>query len=167
MKKGDFARFRPGYFDNHEGQEIYEILSLSQRGDVKLKGIPYLDIRECDLLLVQPDLKYWPKSKGQSGTEEQFQNECAKVLELKREDFYHCPNGGNRDAITGAKLKKAGTKKGVPNLIIVGKMMVIELKVGNNKPTAEQVWWLEKYRAIGWRAFWVNSLDEFLNLIGT
>ena len=110
-------------------------------------------------------LKYWPKSKGQSGTEEQFQNACAHYLDLKGVAYYHCPNGGNRDAVTGAKLKRAGVKRGVPDLIIVGKLLVIELKVGNNKPTAQQVWWLEKYRAIGWRAFWVNSLDEFLDAI--
>jgi len=110
-------------------------------------------------------LKYWPQSKGQTGTEEALQNACAMALELKGVVFYHCPNGGNRDAVTGAKLKKAGVKEGVPDLIILSKLLVIELKVGYNKPTAEQVWWLEKYREIGWRAFWVNSLDEFLALI--
>ena len=110
-------------------------------------------------------LKYWPHSKGQSGTEEALQNDCAKILDLKGEVFYHCPNGGNRDAVTGAKLKRAGVKRGVPDLIIVGKMLAVELKVGNNKPTSEQIKWLEDYRAIGWGAYWVNSLDEFLALI--
>jgi hypothetical protein len=122
-------------------------------------------------------LKYWPASKGQTGTEDALQNACAMALDLKGIAYYHCPNGGKREfqinskgkkyCIAGQQLKKAGVKAGVPDLIIVDKLLVVELKVGSNKPTPEQVWWLEKYLAIGWRAFWVNSIDEFLDLIGT
>jgi hypothetical protein len=111
-------------------------------------------------------LKHWPHGKGQSGTEEALQYACVKYLDMIRAVYYHCPNGGNRDAVTGAKMKKAGTKKGVPDLIILSHKLVVELKVGRNKPTAEQEWWLEQYKAIGWKAVWVNSIDEFLDLIG-
>lgn len=111
------------------------------------------------------NLKYLPSHKGQTGTEEALQVACASYLRLNRIRFFHCPNGGNRDAVTGAKLKAQGVQRGVPDLIITDLLLVVELKVGSNKPTPEQIEWMENYRAIGWGAWWVNSLDEFIALI--
>jgi hypothetical protein len=44
--------------------------------------------------------------------------------------WFHPPNGGSRNAREGAKLKKMGTKAGVPDLVFVyaGAAYFIELK---------------------------------------
>lgn len=47
--------------------------------------------------------------------------EVCETLMLKYpelEMLYHVPNGGRRDAVTGAKLKAEGVKPGVPDLVL-------------------------------------------------
>lgn len=63
--------------------------------------------------------------------------------------IFAIPNGGRRDKREAAGLKRAGVRAGVPDLMIpVARHgyhgMFIELKVGNNKPTAKQTEWLCK-----------------------
>ena len=72
------------------------------------------------------------------------------------------PNGGARDAITGARMKAEGVKRGVLDLQLAsGRTLpngtrapgiVIEMKVGKGKLTPEQVEWLAHYQAEGWIA---------------
>ena len=54
--------------------------------------------------------------------------------------MYHVPNEGKRSAITGARMKQAGLKAGVPDVCLptahggyIG--LYIEMKVKPNKPT--------------------------------
>ena len=42
----------------------------------------------------------------------------AEYLDLKGYCWCHVPNGGNRSAVTGARMKKQGTKRGVPDNFI-------------------------------------------------
>ena len=61
---------------------------------------------------------------------------CLKLL-------YHVPNGGKRDKAEAAKLKRMGVKPGVCDIVLPAARggyhgLYIELKVGTNKPTAEQ-----------------------------
>jgi hypothetical protein len=113
------------------------------------------------------DYKYWPKSKGQQGSEEAFQIAVATFLDYHLPEFswYHPPNGGKRNLVTATSLKKQGTKRGVPDIIIVSHKTVVELKAREGKPEQEQLQWLESYRKIGWHAYWCNSMDEFLSIM--
>lgn len=84
------------------------------------------------------------------------------------------PNGSKRDAITGARLKREGVKRGVPDLflpvprILWGPGVIIktyhglfiELKVGRNKPTIEQRAWLDNLEAQGYDTYVCYSWYE-------
>lgn len=83
---------------------------------------------------------------------------CWAALQAQRLPELHClyaiPNGGKRDAREAAKLKTTGTRAGVPDICLPvprGKYnnLYIELKVGKNKPSPEQIKWHERLRANG------------------
>lgn len=62
--------------------------------------------------------------------------------------LFHIPNGGSRNRIEAAHLKRQGVKPGVPDLCLPvargGRHgLFIELKYGRNRPTAEQKAWLQ------------------------
>lgn len=72
-----------------------------------------------------------------------------KYPELKL--MYHVPNEGKRSALTGSRLKQAGLKPGVPDIVLpvarggyIG--LYIELKYGSNKTTENQKDWLRDLR---------------------
>lgn len=46
-----------------------------------------------------------------------------------------------------------------------GKYLVIETKVGNNKPTAIQEYRLEEYLKAGAVSFWCNSFEDYIDKI--
>ena len=61
--------------------------------------------------------------------------------------LYAVPNGGKRDKVTAARMKREGLKAGVPDVVLpVARMgyhgFYLELKVGKNKTSAEQAAWL-------------------------
>lgn len=89
----------------------------------------------------------------------------------------HIPNGGQRNAIVGAKLKAMGTVPGYPDIMIfhpesgvslsrrdgwgdrrVG--LAIELKVRPNKPTEEQLAIHDLLRMARWLVVVCYGLDE-------
>lgn len=60
---------------------------------------------------------------------------------------YHVPNGGSRNKIEAANLKRQGVKAGVPDLCFPAARrgyhgMYIEMKWGKNKPTDLQEEWI-------------------------
>lgn len=62
--------------------------------------------------------------------------------------MYHIPNGGSRNQIEAANLKRQGVKAGVPDIFLPvpsGKYhgLYIEMKYGKNKPTEKQIKWLK------------------------
>ena len=68
--------------------------------------------------------------------------------------LHHIPNGGKRDAIEGKHLKEMGVKAGVPDLHLPVPMrgyhsLYIEMKVGRNKTSPVQEWWIEHLREMG------------------
>ncbi len=69
--------------------------------------------------------------------------------------MFAIPNGGKRHIGTGRKLKAEGVKSGVPDIFLGvprnGKHgLFIELKVGKNKPSKNQLWWIHSLRAEGY-----------------
>lgn len=68
--------------------------------------------------------------------------------------MYHVPNEGKRSAVTGSRLKQAGLKPGVPDIVLpVARggyiSLYIELKYGKNKATENQKKWLSGLKQRG------------------
>lgn len=69
--------------------------------------------------------------------------------------LYAVPNGGKRDKATAAKLKAEGVKAGVPDIFLpVARRgyhgFYIELKVGINRPSKDQLAWHEALKLEGY-----------------
>lgn len=76
-----------------------------------------------------------------------------KYPELKL--VYHIPNGGSRNTLEAANLKRQGIKAGVPDLCLpVARNgfhgLYIEMKYGRNKTTDNQNEWLEALEEQGY-----------------
>lgn len=70
---------------------------------------------------------------------------------------HHSANGGHRNLVTGVRLKAMGVRKGFPDLTLWLPRggfngLAIELKVGRNRPTIEQLAWLDHMASVGWFA---------------
>ena len=79
--------------------------------------------------------------------------------------IYHIPNGGSRNQLEAANLKRQGVKAGVPDLCLpVPKEgyhgLYIEMKYGKNKPTDNQEEWLESLRQNGYKTAVCYGADE-------
>jgi hypothetical protein len=77
-----------------------------------------------------------------------------KTPELKL--LFAVPNGGKRDKVTAAILKREGVKSGVPDICLPVPRnefhgLYIEMKFGKNKPSQNQLWWIEQLRQQGYR----------------
>ncbi|MBC2593754.1 VRR-NUC domain-containing protein [Ruficoccus amylovorans] len=84
--------------------------------------------------------------------------------------MFAIPNGGARDAITGAMLKAEGVKAGVPDIFLplsAGGFhgLFIELKTARGHPTPEQREWLMRLRHRGYATVLCRGLDEALDTI--
>lgn len=71
--------------------------------------------------------------------------------------LYHIPNGGSRNRLEAANLKRQGVKAGVPDLCLPvarGKYhgLYIEMKYGKNKTSSNQDAWLSALRKQGYVA---------------
>ena len=83
---------------------------------------------------------------------------------------FHIPNGGSRNPREAANLKRQGVRAGVPDLCVpVAKGgyhgLYIEMKAGKNKPTDNQVRWLELLRRNGYAAFVCYGADNAIECI--
>lgn len=63
--------------------------------------------------------------------------------------IYHIPNGGSRNELEAANLKRQGVKAGVPDLALPVALngyhgLYIEMKFGKNTTTKKQEWWFEQ-----------------------
>ena len=66
--------------------------------------------------------------------------------------LYHIPNGGSRNRLEAAKLRRQGVKSGVPDLCLPVARggyhgLYIEMKYGKNKTSENQNKWLADLRA--------------------
>jgi hypothetical protein len=75
--------------------------------------------------------------------------------------LFHVPNGEKRDKATAGRLQRMGVKRGIPDLWlpvarydpalnVTRNGLVIELKFGRNKESAEQRAWLGFLARQGW-----------------
>ena len=82
----------------------------------------------------------------------------------------HVPNGGARDPATAGRLKAAGVRRGVPDLWLpwwdgLHCGVVIEIKRRPNKPTPEQLEWIEHLRQNRWRCEVCYSAQSAIDTI--
>ena len=104
--------------------------------------------------------------------ESKLQQMCVKYFRYRypNEIIFSIPNGGNRNAITGALLKKEGVLPGVPDLFIAkGNSkyhgMFIEMKYGTNTLTEEQRKVQKKLKEKNYLVEICYSLDEFISAV--
>lgn len=86
------------------------------------------------------------------------------------DDIIHIPNEGARNPSFGAKLKKLGMKRGVPDLFIAVPSngfhgAWIEVKQPKGKLTKEQEIFLDRANKNGYFTAVVYSVDEGINAI--
>ena len=67
------------------------------------------------------------------------------------------PNGGQRNIVVATKLKAEGVKSGVPDVCLPLPRggyhgLYLELKVGRNKATDNQAWWIDQLECQGYKA---------------
>jgi len=104
-------------------------------------------------------------------TEYELQKAICKYLDLK--GVLYCGSmGGQYQAHFSQRIKakKSGYKKGFPDLFIyepVGEFhgLAIELKVGKNRATKDQLKWQKELNDRGYRAEVCNGLDEAIDVI--
>ena len=82
----------------------------------------------------------------------------------------HVPNEGKRSPFERYKFKFLGGVSGIPDVLIFHQNgdksgLAIELKVGSNKPTENQIKCLNKLKGNGWEAIWSNDFEEVKNQI--
>ena len=121
-------------------------------------------------MLIQEQIKPNPDFKKYVGTEDNFQKSVARYLDTIGAFWFHCPNGGSRNAIEASKLKAMGVKAGIPDCLIMDQRkgysgMAIELKVGYNKPSEHQLSIFDKLVDSGWLVVVSWSLDEVVTMI--
>lgn len=84
--------------------------------------------------------------------------------------MFAIPNGGARDAVTGAMLKAEGVKPGVPDIFLplpVGDYhgLFVEMKTARGRPTPEQREWLMRLKNRGYAAVLCRGLDEAIDTL--
>jgi len=115
------------------------------------------------------------RAKNKCPTEFQEQKKLAEYLDYNGYCWCHVPNGGNRDAKTGAKMKKQGVKPGVPDVLIFDapnqdirnsnlKGIAIELKRKKGGQLQDnQKEWLGKLFKINWLTKVFQGADEAID----
>lgn len=76
---------------------------------------------------------------------------------------FHVPNGGYRNAIEGARLKRLGVMAGVADLVLLagqGRVFFLELKAPKGRTTEAQEAFGEAARALGCGWALIRSIDD-------
>lgn len=104
------------------------------------------------------------------GSEDSLQKVVAMYLKYKSAFWFHPPNGGKRNQMEAAKLKGMGVLPGIPDCMVLDARhgfngLAIELKVGHNKPTENQVLVCTRLSDAGWLVVITASLDDVINVL--
>ena len=106
--------------------------------------------------------------------EEAEQKILAQWLDLHQVNWFHPPNGGDRNVIVGRKLKLQGVKRGVPDVIIVDPPPACPANVGvaielkrrkGGSLTLEQKEWLNVLEQRGWAVAVCKGADEAIRFL--
>jgi hypothetical protein len=104
--------------------------------------------------------------------EDRLQAACVKWFRLQypQHVIFAIPNGGNRNAVTGAMLKRTGVLAGVADLCVLHANkhhhgLYVELKVGRNKQTGTQIDFQQACYREGYAYTVLNNIDDFMLVI--
>lgn len=112
------------------------------------------------------------RRKAPSDEEHRLQEVCVRWFNIQyphlQGRLFAVPNGGRRDAVTGAKLKAEGVVAGVSDLILLKSThrygaLLIEMKTPKGRQSEHQRWWQsvicdkDEYKYVVCR-----SLDDFM-----
>jgi len=102
--------------------------------------------------------------------EDELQKAVARLLDSYNLVWMHPPNEIKAKPQYLKKRALMGVKSGVPDCIVFTPAgsylgLAIELKVGYNKPTDNQLKWLEDLKKIGYYTICSNSLDEVIDVV--
>lgn len=104
--------------------------------------------------------------------EHRIQCGCVKWFRLQYHQYgdllFAVPNGGARDAVTGAKLKDEGVVAGVADLILFlprqgFHALCIEMKTAKGSQRKSQRDWQAKVMAQGYKYVVCRSIDDFMS----
>ena len=105
---------------------------------------------------------------GSPVTEAVIQRAIVKLLHVMQNQgllrFGAIPNGGSRNVIEAANMKRTGTVAGIPDLCVFlpgGRTLWIEVKSAKGTLSRAQRDWAEWLLANGHRYAMVRSFDEF------
>ena len=104
------------------------------------------------------------------GKEDNLQKSVALYLDSLGLIWFHPPNEIKAKPQYYKKRKALGVKSGVPDIMVLNHSkyytgLAIELKVGKNKPTDNQLKWLEDLKSIGYYTLVSYSLEEVIDII--
>ena len=106
--------------------------------------------------------------------EAQLQSECIRWFRLQYPNYagiiFAIPNGGSRNVIEAANLKRQGVTAGVADVILLlhntqYNSLCIEFKYGRGKQTQAQLEFQAQAEKYGNRYIVVNSFDDFAKQI--
>lgn len=110
--------------------------------------------------------------KKPSDEEHRIQCSCVRWFNLKyrklKGRLFAVPNGGKRDALTGAKLKAEGVVAGVADLILLKSnrfygALLVEMKTKIGKQSKSQIDWEKNITLQGEYKYVVcHSIDDFI-----
>ena len=112
--------------------------------------------------------------KKPTDAEHKLQCACVRWFRLKfpklRNILFAVPNGGRRDAVTGAKLKEEGATSGVSDLILIRSnrfygALCVEMKKPGGYQSPAQKEWQKDAEANGAKYVVCRSLDEFMKVV--
>lgn len=99
--------------------------------------------------------------------------ESIRIPQLKL--LFAIPNGGQRNRVTGARLKAEGVKPGVPDIMLpvaTGKWhgLWVEMKSPSGKLSDHQVFWIEELQEQNYQVSicygWIEARDTILTYLG-
>lgn len=107
--------------------------------------------------------------------EHRLQCECVRLFRLLypeyRNRLFAVPNGGRRDAVTGARLKAEGVLAGVADLILLVKnrqygALLLELKTETGRQSSSQKEWEKDVTATEeYKYVVIRSVGEFCKAV--
>lgn len=89
------------------------------------------------------------------------------ALQYPKAAVHHSPMEGKRTKFEQYLLKRMGSKSGFPDLFIMcnKSVLVLELKIGRNKPTDNQKWWLDAFAENGISSHVCYTFDDAKEII--
>lgn len=93
----------------------------------------------------------------------------ARVLQYSTVLWFHVPNGGARNKVTGAILKAMGVRPGVADLLFVmpptATLYALELKAPKKKPRESQLQFKDAVLAAGGKYEYADSFDAAIAIL--